>query len=73
MSTITTIQGTDVISTSRTTINTNFANLNSDKEEVLTESGSRYCLGTPHADYEKAFPDSKTRFYVQLRKIFQVP
>jgi len=34
MSAITTIQGTDVISTSRTTINTNFANLNSDKIEI---------------------------------------
>jgi len=34
MSAITTIQETDVISTSRTTINTNFANLNSDKIEI---------------------------------------
>lgn len=34
MSTITTIQGTDVISTSRTTINTNFSNLNTDKIET---------------------------------------
>ena len=34
MATITTIQGTDVISTSRTTINTNFSNLNSDKIET---------------------------------------
>lgn len=34
MATITTINGTDVISTSRTTINTNFANLNSDKIET---------------------------------------
>lgn len=36
MSTITTIQGTDVISTSRTTINTNFENLNTDKIETST-------------------------------------
>lgn len=34
MSTITTIQGTDVISTSRSTINTNFSNLNADKIET---------------------------------------
>lgn len=34
MASITTIQGADVISTSRTTINTNFANLNSDKIET---------------------------------------
>lgn len=34
MSTITTINGTDVISTSRTTINTNFSNLNTDKVET---------------------------------------
>lgn len=34
MSTITTINGTDVISTSRTTINTNFSNLNTDKIET---------------------------------------
>lgn len=34
MTSITTILGTDVISTSRTTINTNFANLNSDKLET---------------------------------------
>lgn len=34
MSTITTINGSDVISTSRTDINTNFANLNADKIET---------------------------------------
>lgn len=34
MASITTINGTDVISTSRSTINTNFANLNSDKIET---------------------------------------
>jgi len=34
MATITTIQGTDVIATSRADINTNFANLNSDKIET---------------------------------------
>lgn len=34
MATITTIQGSDVISTSRTDINTNFTNLNSDKIET---------------------------------------
>lgn len=34
MSSITTINGTDVISTSRTTINTNFSNLNTDKIET---------------------------------------
>lgn len=34
MSTITTIQGTDVISTSRAVINTNFSNLNTDKIET---------------------------------------
>lgn len=34
MSTITTIQGTDVISNSRTDINTNFSNLNTDKIET---------------------------------------
>lgn len=36
MSTITTIAGSDVISTSRTTINTNFSNLNTDKIETST-------------------------------------
>ena len=34
MSTIVTIQGTDVISTSRADINTNFSNLNTDKIET---------------------------------------
>src|SRR6185436_19470783 len=34
MSTVTSIQGTDVISVSRTTINTNFGNLNTDKVEL---------------------------------------
>lgn len=34
MSTITTIQSTDLISASRSTINTNFANLNTDKAEL---------------------------------------
>lgn len=36
MSTITTINGSDVISTSRTVINTNFSNLNTDKIETNT-------------------------------------
>lgn len=36
MSTITTINGVDAISTSRTTINTNFSNLNTDKIETST-------------------------------------
>src|SRR3990167_3799114 len=36
--TITTIQGTDTLSNSRSVINTNFANLNSDKVEVATTS-----------------------------------
>ena len=36
MSTITTIQSTDLISASRSTINTNFANLNADKQENIT-------------------------------------
>lgn len=34
MSTITIIQSTDLISASRSTINTNFANLNTDKAEL---------------------------------------
>lgn len=34
MSTITTIQSTDAISASRSTINTNFSNLNTDKAEL---------------------------------------
>ena len=38
MSTITTIQSTDLITNSRTVINTNFSNLNTDKEEVSNKS-----------------------------------
>ena len=37
MSTITTIQGTDAVSDSRTDINANFSNLNADKVESLTD------------------------------------
>lgn len=38
--TITTIQGTDTLSGSRTTINTNFANLNASKAEISDVSGT---------------------------------
>ena len=39
MSTITTIQSTDVVADSRTDINTNFENLNTDKVETLSDLG----------------------------------
>lgn len=39
MSTITTIAGTDAVSDSRSVINTNFANLNADKVESLSDLG----------------------------------
>src|SRR3990167_9976983 len=38
--TITTIQGSDTLSNSRTTINTNFSNLNTDKLEVSAMTGT---------------------------------
>lgn len=42
MSTITTINATDVIGNSRSTINTNFANLNADKLESVAESNLNF-------------------------------
>ena len=38
MSTITTINGTDLITDSRAVINTNFSNLNTDKAQVYTSA-----------------------------------
>ncbi len=53
-STITTILGTDTISSSRTTINTNFSNLNTDKAEL---SGATFTglLIAPNASVSSAF------------------
>lgn len=49
MSTITTINGSDVISTSRTDINTNFANLNDDKIETSVISTDNTFAGASDA------------------------